>query len=76
MMKDLQGRSYATVAETQEGSVLQVDGDFICMEKNSKHTVKKNEHGELFVSCKNGTHCLDGQLSDDGSYYIGMYTIT
>lgn len=75
-MKDLQGRDYATVAETKEGSVLQIDGDFTCMRKNSKHTVKKNEHSELFVSCRDGNHYLDGQLSDDGSYYVGMYTIT
>ena len=76
-MQDLQGRSYAKVSEVKEGSYLEVDGDFTSMGKGTQLVVRKNHAGDggLYVECAEGTHYLDSQLSDDGTYYIGMYLI-
>jgi len=75
-MKDLSGRPYATVASTKAGDVLEADGDFTCMREGAKLTVTDSEDG-LMVPCRDGGHCLDGQIqSEDGTdFYMGLYPV-
>lgn len=73
MSKDLQGRAYATVAEVKAGTILQADGDFDCLGKGANVTVFTGDGGVLCFECAAGHHKLEGQLSDDGTYYVGLY---
>ena len=72
--KDNDGRPYATVAGTQVGTMLQADGDFTCLRKGAKREVLELG-GELYVDCRDGGHLLAGQLSEDGTHYVGFYTL-
>ena len=76
MPKDIHGRPYALVSEVKAGTMIQVDGDFTCIEKGTCLIVQDNGRG-LFVPCAGdgGGHHLIGQLSDDGAYYVGMYLV-
>lgn len=74
-MNDKNGRTYATVADTKIGDILQVDGDFTCMEPNGRRIVFALTTGELYVTCGDGKHFLDGQKSEDGTHYVGLYPV-
>jgi len=75
MSKDLQGRHYALVSEVKAGTKIQVDGDFTCIEKDTCLTVQEDAGNGLFIPCadEGGKHSLEGQLSDDDAYYVGVY---
>lgn len=73
-MNDLKGRPWATVAQVKVGSKLEADGDFTCIKKGTVLTVEDSKNG-LSVPCKEGGHLLDGQLSDDGTHYVGLYCV-
>lgn len=72
-MKDKQGREYAKLSVLKEGDLIQVDGDFTCLEPWSEHTVQKDNDG-LFIPCRSGTHHLGGQ-ADDGENCVGIYNV-
>lgn len=63
----------AAVANTKEGSIIKVDGAFTCMKNGTHKTVKEDDEGNLYVDCSEGKHYLDGQLSEDELYYVGLY---
>ena len=63
---------YAHEDGVKVGTVLYPDGDFDCMKKGTRKVVKEDEHGNLYISCKEKRHLLDGQIDKDG-YYIGLY---
>lgn len=69
---DLQGRAYAKVDEVKFGDVIQVDAGFPCIEANSVHVVDEDDTA-IFIPCQHGKHYLDGQISDDGKTYVGVY---
>ncbi len=70
-MKDLNERNYATTA-IKAGDIVQVDGDFTCLNDGETRTVVDDGDGPK-IACTDGWHYLDGQLSDDGSHYVGVY---
>lgn len=72
-MLDLQGRPWATVSETKAGSAVRTDGDFTCIAEGQVLIVQAREDGALFIPCDEGGHDLVGQLSDDGTHYVGLY---
>jgi hypothetical protein len=72
-MPDISGKSWALTSETKEGSILIPDGGFDCLKKGVPVAVKKNPFGRLYVCCKKGMHDLGGQLSDDGTEYVGLW---
>ncbi len=73
-MKDINGRAYALNAELKAGDSVEVDSDFTCLSEGSTHIVHSDE-GDLHIYCKYGNHFLDGQLSGDEAYYVGLYKI-
>ena len=68
---DLFGRPYATKQEVHVGSLLETDVGSPCWRKNRRYKVHWEDG--LYIKCRDGHHYLDGQLSDDGNYYIGLY---
>lgn len=73
-MQDLSGRTYASVEKTKTGDTVQVDNDFTCIKANEKLIIQEDNEG-LFIPCFHGKHYLDGQKSDDETYYIGIYDV-
>lgn len=71
-MKDRMGRAYLTTQNAKAGMEVQVDGDFVCIEPWSVHTLQQDDNG-LFILCADGRHGLDGQL--EASHYVGIYPI-
>ncbi len=74
MERDRSGRLWAAVAEIKAGSVVRTDGDFTCIGRGRRKVVRRCNHG-LFITCREGTHLIEGQLSADGKSYIGLYPI-
>lgn len=74
-MKDLNGRPWASVSETKEGSVVECDGDFTCLKEGDRRTVKRDEDG-LYIDCAAGQHYLDGQFDGAHKFYIGLYLVS
>lgn len=72
-MKDLQNRPYLTVEEAKAGIKIQVDGDFNCINKGETRFINSSHEGSLSFACGQGCHDLDGQLSADGTHYVGVY---
>lgn len=69
----IDGREWAKLSELEPGDVLLADGDFTCGIANKERLVGKRD-GELFVTCNDGKHYLDGQLSDeDGDHLVGFW---
>ena len=66
---DSSGREYARVAETRIGDTLIADGGFSCLKKGTRRVV---QHGRQ-IACSMGWHVLDGQISKDGTHYVGFY---
>lgn len=53
------------------GTRLKADDGFDCILPGK--ILRVEDHGSgLFVKCKEGKHYLDGQLSSDGTYYVGF----
>lgn len=83
--KDKLGRAYAKVADIKVGSVLETDGYFTCMPCSARKIVHEGDEGELYIECTGEDdtpdakpcerHSLDGQISDDGLYYVGLYPV-
>ena len=71
-MPDAKGNPWAQVSETKVGSILIPDGGFVCLEEAIAVIVREDKNG-LYVPCSDGRHGLDGQLSDDGSEYVGLW---
>lgn len=74
-MSDTSGRPWATVKQVKKGTIVETDGDFTCIKKGTNREVKENVFG-LYIDCKEGGHQLDGQLSEDGTHYVGLYYVT
>ena len=73
-MNDLNGRPWATVANTQSGHQVETDAGFTCIDKGAILTVLNDEQG-LYIPCSSGKHYLDGQLSNDLTHYVGLYRV-
>lgn len=73
MSKDKQGREYAKTNEVKLGSKVVVDGDFTCIEPWTIHEVQVGEDEMLYIPCHEGQHYLSGELSEDGTFYVGVY---
>ncbi|MCG5239559.1 hypothetical protein MCW82_07225 [Azospirillum doebereinerae] len=76
MMFDSNGKAYASVAETKEGTVLVADAGFTCIESGAELTVQSDPVNGLYVSCGDGKHFLDGQCDDHtapDAFYVGLY---
>jgi len=71
-MPDAQGKPWAQVKDTKAGSILIPDDGFDCLEEAIAVIVKEDRNG-LYVPCSEGRHGLDGQLSDDGTEYVGLW---
>ena len=54
------------------GTRLTVGPWFECIPEGATRIAKLNPHGQLYLSCRCGTHLLDGQLSDDQTHYVGL----
>lgn len=67
------GYSLAPVSKVKPGTRLITDGGFTCMGDHQIRVVKKDKNGELYVSCGQGFHGLDGQLDDEGENYVGFW---
>ena len=75
---DNNGREYALIAETKEGDILQVDGNFTCIKGGEIITVKKDCEGRLYFKCDHGFHGLDGQEAEKeghADFYVGLYPV-
>lgn len=61
------------VKEVREGSTVEADAGFTCMREGDRRRVRRDRvSNELWIKCKKGRHYLQGQVSDDGKYYIGL----
>ena len=70
---DIQGRPYLTPRDAKPGTVVQCDGDFTCIGPGERRMIKKSDEGFLYLDCRLGMHSLNGQLSEDGGHYVGLY---
>ena len=70
-MSDTTGRFYVKIRDLKAGDVVQVDGDFTCIEPWEQCTIKADDVGNLYIDCVEGRHYLDGQ--EEGDYYLGLY---
>lgn len=71
-MPDVHGKPWALVSETKVGDVLITDDGFDCMKEGVTKKVRVAADGTLYVCCNKGKHGLDGQLSNDGTEYVGL----
>lgn len=60
------------VHKAKIGTRLRADGGFSCLKEGAIRTIQYDMEGK-YVSCSAGKHYLDGQLSEDGSSYVGFY---
>lgn len=67
------GHPFAQVSAVQVGTILITDGDFACMGDREEKIVKQDDSGRLYIECEEKYHGLDGQESDDGKFYIGLW---
>lgn len=65
--------SLAPVKKVKPGTRLITDDGFTCMGDHVTRIVKMGRKGELFVSCAQGRHRLDGQLDAAGKNYVGFW---
>jgi hypothetical protein len=72
--EDLQGNAYLLVSDATVGLEVQVDGDFTCIRPHARRVIKTHAQG-IWIRCTAGKHFLDGQLSDDGTAYVGVYKV-
>ncbi len=75
MSRDVFGRPYASVKKTKAGDRVRTDNAFTCIAPRQQRVILRCRHG-LFITCRDGKHLIDGQLSDDGKSYVGLYPIT
>jgi hypothetical protein len=73
-MNDINGRPYATIAETKEGTKLEADDGFDCI-KCGTTLVVCSTYGALYIPCTAGEHLLLGQISADDTCYAGLYCV-
>ena len=59
------------IEDVKEGSVLIADDGFTCL-KDGAECVVERQGDELGVKCSHGFHDLEGQVSDDGTEYVGF----
>lgn len=72
---DLRGRPYARADQVGAGTEVELDDGFTCHPVRRQRVWWDDEHG-LYVRCDgspSGRHFLSGQLSDDGTHYVGVY---
>lgn len=60
------------LSEIKLGDVVVADDGFTCIQANARLTVEVDPRGNLFVSCDQGRHFLDGQIDDDGETLVGL----
>lgn len=68
-------REFAKVTEVQAGDTLEADAGLSCIPAGNKLLVYEDSEEELYVKCDKGEHYLNGQLSDDGTHYVGFYKV-
>lgn len=68
------GEDYLALDDAREGMQVVVDGGFTCMTEGDEKTIARNDDGELFIPCAEGTHALVGQLQEDGTL-IGIFPL-
>ena len=65
-------RPRVPTSDVKIGTVLFTDDGFTCMDSGKLKTVYRDGvTGQLFVTCTDGRHYLDGQETDDG-HYVGF----
>lgn len=72
---DLQGNPYLTVAEARKGIRIKLDADFSCASNHARKTLRCDPTNGLWFPCREGRHYMDGQLSDDDKFYVGVYPL-
>lgn len=65
--------AFARVSRVRVGSKVTCDDGFTCLEVGRVYEVQGGEDEMLYIPCEHGQHYLSGQLSDDGSHYVGIY---
>lgn len=60
------------IAEVGPGTRLVADAGFTCLPEGAVVTVRSDGERGLYIPCAHYKHYLDGQLSDDGSEYVGL----
>jgi hypothetical protein len=68
-------RQYAKVGWLREGDRIEIAYDFSCIKAGAIRTVKLTEDGRLYFICHDGKHYLHGQISEDGSEYVGIFRV-
>ena len=68
-------REYAKVGWLKEGDRIEIVYDFGCIKAGAIRTVKLTEDGRLYFICHDGKHYLHGQISKDGSEYVGIWKL-
>lgn len=66
------GPAIVPASAVRSGTMLMPDGGFSCMRLRRVKRVKKGRDG-LYVTCNEGRHYLNGQLSEDGRHYVGFW---
>lgn len=65
---------FAKIKDVKAGDVLIADGGFTCIKKGASLLVYVDaSNRDLYVSCEEGRHYLNGQASKDGLEYVGLY---
>lgn len=58
--------------DVKDGDVLIADAGFTCLPDGGARTVHEDNDGHLYVSCAEGRHYLNGQISSDGRHLVGL----
>lgn len=73
MTKKLPKYALAPVAKVKVGTRVITDAGFTCIGNRQTRIVKAREDGELYISCGQGEHGLEGQLDRAGRNYVGLW---
>lgn len=58
--------NFAELKSVKAGDILKTDGGFTCMPEGVLRKVQADGEGNLYISCDDGEHYLDGQADARG----------
>lgn len=70
-----EGWAEVKVSDVRRGTQLRCDSGFTCMTNGDVKIVEQDKDGDLYVPCRQGHHSLAGQISEDGTMYVGFWVV-
>ena len=63
------------VLAVKAGMTVELDGGFTCIGAGKVTLLDDNDGYGPYFMCRAGKHCLEGQLSYDGTCYVGLLPV-